>query len=130
MVSVGRHKNITRLTYSQVEQVSGVVGNFEVRVRKKARYVNEDLCTGCGACVEKCPWKKIPDEFEFGLGNRPAIHFHYSQAVPKVPVIDIENCAYFRNGKCRACEKFCQRDAIDFDQKDELIYFSHRFPGF
>jgi heterodisulfide reductase subunit A len=121
MVSVGRHKNITLLTYSEVEEVSGVVGDFKVIVRKKARYVNEDLCTGCGICVEKCPWKKIPDEFEYGLGTRPAIHFHYDQAVPKVPVIDVENCAYFKNGKCKACEKFCQRDAIDFDQKDELL---------
>ena len=121
MVSVGRHKNITLLTYSEVEEVSGVVGNFNVKVRKKARYVNEDLCTGCGVCVEKCPWKKIPDEFEYGLGNRSAIHFHYAQAVPKVPVIDEENCAYFRNGKCKACEKFCQRNAIDFTQEDEVL---------
>lgn len=121
MVSVGRHKNITLMTYSEVEQVSGVVGKFSVQVRKKARYVNEDLCTGCGVCVEKCPWKKIPDEFEFELGNRSAIHFQYAQAVPKVPVIDTENCAYFRNGKCKACEKFCQRNAIDFTQQDEVI---------
>ncbi len=124
MVSVGRHKNITLLTYSEVEEVSGVVGDFKVIVRKKARYVNEDLCTGCGTCVEKCPWKKIPDSFEFGLGNRPAIHFHYAQAVPKVPVIDKENCAYFKSGKCKACEKFCQRDAIDFEQQDELLEFN------
>ena len=123
MVSVGRHKNITLLTYSEVEDVSGVVGDFRVIVRKKARYVNEDLCNGCGTCVEKCPWKKIPDEFEFGLGNRPAIHFQYPQAVPKIPRIDAENCAYFKNGKCKACEKFCQRGAIDFEQQDEMIEF-------
>jgi heterodisulfide reductase subunit A len=121
MVSVGRHENITLLTHSEVEEVSGVVGDFRVVVRKKARFVNEDLCTGCGVCVEKCPWKKIPDKFEFGLGNRPAIYFQYAQAVPKIPVIDKENCAYFKNGKCKACEKFCQRDAIDFEQKDELL---------
>jgi heterodisulfide reductase subunit A len=123
MVSVGRHENITLLTYSEVEEVSGVVGDFKVIVRKKARYVNDELCTGCGVCVEKCPWKKIPDKFEFGLGNRSAIYFHYAQAVPKVPVIDKENCAFFKNGKCKACEKFCQRDAIDFEQKDELLEF-------
>lgn len=121
MVSVGRHENITLMTYSEVEKVSGVVGDFHVQVNKKARYVNETLCTGCGVCVEKCPWKKIPDEFEFGLGNRSAIHFHYDQAVPKVPVIDPEHCAYFKTGKCRACEKFCQRGAIDFSQQDEII---------
>ncbi len=121
MVSVGRHPNITLLTYSEVEEVSGVVGDFKVRVRKKARYVNEDLCTGCGTCVEKCPWKKIPSEFDLGLGNRAAIYFHFAQAVPRVPVIDTEHCAYFQRGKCRACEKFCQKDAIDFQQQDELL---------
>ncbi len=121
MVSVGRHENITLLTYSEVESVSGVVGNFEVRVRKKARYVNEDLCTGCGTCVEKCPWKKIPSEFDLNLGTRPAIYFHFAQAVPRIPVIDTENCAYFKNGKCGACAKFCQKDAIDFNQQDEIV---------
>jgi len=121
MVSVGRHKNITLLTYSEVESVSGVVGDFKAKIRKKAKYVNKELCNGCGTCVEKCPWKSIPDEFEYGLSNRPAIHFHYSQAVPKIPVIDKENCAYFKNGKCKACEKFCKREAIDFEQVDEII---------
>lgn len=121
MVSVGRHPNITLLTYSEVEEVSGFVGNFDVRVRKKARYVNEELCTGCGTCVEKCPFKKIPSEFDLGLGNRPAIYFHYQQAVPHIPVIDIENCAYFLRGKCKACEKFCTKGAIDFEQHDEIL---------
>ncbi len=121
MVSVGRHKNITLLTYSEVEAVSGVVGNFTVRVRKKARYVNEELCNGCGTCVEKCPWKKIPSAFDLGLGNRPAIYFHFAQTVPRIPVIDTENCAYFQRGKCKACEKFCPTGAIDFQQEDELI---------
>ena len=123
MVSVGRHPNITLLSYSEVESVSGYVGNFTVSVRKKARYVNEANCTGCGTCVEKCPWKKIPSEFDLGLGNRPAIYFPFAQAVPRVPVIDIRQCAYFLRGKCRACEKFCQREAIDFEQKDQLIEF-------
>lgn len=123
MVSVGRHENITLLTFSEVEEVAGYVGNFDVRVRKRARYVNADLCNGCGTCVEKCPWKKIPSEFDLGLGNRPAIYFHFSQAVPRVPVIDTENCAYFQTGKCRACEKFCPREAIDFNQQDEILSF-------
>ena len=121
MVSVGRHKNITLLTYSEVEELSGFVGHFKARVRKRARYVDEEACTGCGTCVEKCPWKKIPSEFELGLGTRPAIYFHFAQAVPRVPVIDTENCIYFKKGKCRACEKFCPRDAIDFEQEDELL---------
>ncbi|MDO9348905.1 MAG: 4Fe-4S binding protein, partial [Anaerolineales bacterium] len=121
MVSVGRHENITLLSYSEVEKVSGYVGNFTVSVRRKPRYVNEELCTGCGTCVEKCPWKKIPSEFDLGLGNRPAIYFPFAQAVPRVPVIDTVNCAYFKSGKCRACEKFCPREAIDFEQQEQLV---------
>jgi heterodisulfide reductase subunit A2 len=121
MVSVGRHNNITLLSYSEVEHISGFVGNFTATIRKKARYVDESLCTGCGTCVEKCPWKKIPSEFDFGLGKRSAIYFSFPQAVPRVPVIDTENCVYFQRGKCRACEKFCQRGAIDFEQSDQLM---------
>ena len=121
MVSVGRHNNITLLSYSEVEHISGYVGNFKATIRKKARYVDESSCTGCGTCVEKCPWKKIPSEFDFGLGKRSAIYFPFPQAVPRVPVIDTENCAYFQRGKCRACEKFCQRGAIDFNQVDQLL---------
>jgi heterodisulfide reductase subunit A2 len=120
MVSVGRHENISLLAYSEVESVSGYVGNFHVQVRKKARYVDPQLCTGCGTCAEKCPWKKIPSEFDLGLGNRPAIYFSFPQAVPRLPVIDTANCAYFQKGKCKACEKFCPRGAIDFEQQDEI----------
>jgi len=121
MVSVGRHPNITLLTYSEVEEVTGFVGNFDVRVRKKARYINEDTCTGCGTCVEKCPFKKIPSKFDLNLGNRPAIYFHFAQAVPRLPVIDAQNCAFFLRGKCRACEKFCIKGSIDFQQQDEIL---------
>src|SRR4030065_1196214 len=121
MVSVGRHPNITLLSFSEVESVSGFVGNFQVQVRKKARFVDENLCTGCGTCAEKCPWKKISSEFDLGLGTRPAIYFPFAQAVPRVPVIDKENCAYFQKGKCRACEKFCQTGPINFEQKEEFI---------
>jgi heterodisulfide reductase subunit A len=121
MVSVGRHPNITLLSYSEVESVSGYVGNFNVTVRRKPRYINEELCTGCGTCIEKCPWKKISSEFDLGLGKRPAVYFPFAQAVPRVPVIDKENCAYFKSGKCRACEKFCPREAIDFEQKEQRV---------
>jgi heterodisulfide reductase subunit A len=118
MVSVGRHPNITLMSYSEVEQVEGYVGNFTVTVRHKPRYVNEELCNGCGTCIEKCPWKKIPSEFDLGLGVRPAIYTPFPQAVPRVPVIDTRTCAYFKTGKCRACEKFCSTRAIDFEQKE------------
>ena len=122
MVSVGRHPNITLMTFCEVEKVAGYVGNFTVTVRRKPRYVNEELCNGCGTCMEKCPWKKIPSEFDLGLGNRPAIYYPFPQAVPRVPIIDSVNCAYFKSGKCRACEKFCSSKAIDFEQKEQLIY--------
>jgi len=121
MVSVGRHPNISLLSYSEVEKVSGYVGNFNVTVRRKPRYVDEDTCTGCGTCTEKCPWKKIPSEFDLGQGKRPAIYFPFAQAVPRVPVIDTDNCAYFKNGKCRACEKFCPLGSINFTQQEQHI---------
>ena len=123
MVSVGQHKNIELLSYSEVEEVSGYVGNFFVKVRKKARYVNEDLCTGCGLCEEKCPASKIPSEFNLGLGTRKAIYRPFAQAVPNTPVLDREHCIYFQRGKCRACEKLCPRQAIDFEQQDEFLEF-------
>jgi heterodisulfide reductase subunit A len=121
MVSVGRHPNITLMSFSEVEKVDGYVGNFTVTVRRKPRYVDETLCNGCGTCSEKCPWKKIPSEFDLGLGVRPAIYTPFPQAVPRVPVIDTNACAYFKTGKCRACEKFCPRQAIDFEQKEQRI---------
>jgi len=121
MVSVGRHPNITLLSYSEVEKVAGYVGNFNVTVRRKPRYVNEELCTGCGTCIEKCPWKKIPSEFDLGLGVRAAIYTPFAQAVPRVPVIDTVNCAYFKSGKCKACEKFCTAKAIDFEQQEQHL---------
>jgi heterodisulfide reductase subunit A len=120
MTQVGSHPYIELMTYSQVEEVSGYIGNFKVKVRKKARYVNEELCTGCGLCQTKCPWK-VDSEFDVGLSKRKAIYTPFPQAVPNIPVIDKEHCAYFLTGKCRACEKFCEAGAIDFEQKDKII---------
>ena len=121
MVDVGNQPNIELFTWSEVERVDGYVGNFTVTIRKKARYVVEADCTGCGICWEKCPKKVIDDVFEAGLGYRKAVYTPFAQAVPKYPVIDTETCIYFQNGKCRACEKFCPTDAIDFEQEDEFI---------
>jgi len=120
MSDVGSHPNIELLTYSQVEEVSGYIGNFKVKVRKKARYVDEEKCTGCGVCQEKCPWK-ADSEFDAGLAKRKAIYILFPQAVPNIPVIDKEHCVYFQKGTCRACEKFCAAGAIDFEQKDQLF---------
>lgn len=121
MVQVGEHPNITLLTWSEVEKVEGFVGNFTVTVRKKARKVNTDLCTGCGICQEKCPKKVVDEVYEAGLGYRKAIYTPFPQAVPKFPVIDVANCIYFEKGTCKACEKFCPTGAIDFDQQDEIL---------
>ncbi len=117
---VGQHPQIELLTYSEVEEVSGYIGNFKVKIRKKARYVDEDKCNGCGTCIEKCPWK-ADSEFDEGLAKRKAIYTPFPQAVPNVPVIDTEHCTYFLKGTCRACEKFCDAKAIDFEQKDETV---------
>jgi heterodisulfide reductase subunit A len=121
MVEAGTHPNITLLTWSEVVNVAGYVGNFNVTIKKKARFIKEDLCTGCGICQEKCPKKVIDDVFEAGLGYRKAVYTPFAQAVPKFPVMDKENCTYFLKGTCKACEKFCPTEAIDFTQQDEFI---------
>ncbi|MBI5295570.1 MAG: CoB--CoM heterodisulfide reductase iron-sulfur subunit A family protein [Chloroflexi bacterium] len=121
MVQVGTHPNITMLTWSEVEKVDGFVGNFTVTVRKKARKIIEELCTGCGICQEKCPKKVIDDVYEAGLGYRKAVYTPFPQAVPKYPVMDVPNCTYFEKGTCKACEKFCPTNAIDFKQQDEIL---------
>jgi heterodisulfide reductase subunit A len=121
MVSVGMHPNIKLLSWSEVTKVDGYVGNFTVTIRKKARYVNEELCTGCAICQEKCPKKVIDTVFEAGLGYRKAVYTPFPQAVPKFPVVDRPNCTYFQKGTCKACEKFCPTGAIDFTQEDEYI---------
>jgi len=120
MTLVGSHPHIELMTYSEVTEVSGYIGNFKVKIRKKARHVDKDKCTGCGLCQEKCPWK-VPSEFDLGLGKRKAIYTPFAQAVPNIPVIDTEHCTYFLKGTCRACEKFCEAKAINFEQQDEII---------
>ena len=119
-VEVGHRTDIRLLAYSDVEAVSGEVGDFRVRIRQRAAYVDWDLCTGCGACQEKCP-TQVDAEFEVGLGQRKAIYRLSPQAVPNKPVIDREHCIFFQRGKCRACERACQVGAIAYDQEDTII---------
>ena len=121
MVDVAQNENIRIFSYSEVTDVKGFVGNFDVTIKKKARYVKEDICTGCGACTEKCPMKKVPNEFNLGMDNRRAIYIPFAQAVPKVATIDPDACNMIKNGKCGLCSKVCAAGAIDYTQKDEFI---------
>jgi heterodisulfide reductase subunit A len=121
MSEVGSHPNITLMSWSEVENVDGYVGNFKVTVRQKARYVDAELCTGCRICVQKCPKKVIDNVFNVGLGYRKAIYTPFEQAIPNTPVIDADNCTYFLKGTCKACEKFCPTESIDFEQEDKSV---------
>lgn len=121
MVDAAAHENITLFTYSEVEKVSGFVGNFKVDIRKKARHINADLCTGCAACTTKCPSRKAKNEFNMGLDNRSAIYIPFAQAIPNIPVIDTSACIHFKTGKCGICQKTCGVKAIDFEQQDEIV---------
>jgi heterodisulfide reductase subunit A2 len=121
MVQVGKHPNIKILSYSEVEAVSGYVGDFKVKVRRKATSVDPVKCVGCGVCWEKCPQKKIPSEFEVGMSARTAIYTPFAQAVPNKPVIDRANCTFFKTGKCGICKKVCPAGAIDYEIKDEIL---------
>jgi heterodisulfide reductase subunit A len=119
-VEVGHHEKIKLVTYSEVEEVTGQMGDFRVRIRRYPAYVDWDLCTGCGLCQEKCP-KRVLSDFERGMGERKAIYTLSPQAVPNKPILDRENCLYFERGKCRVCEKFCPVGAINFDQQETTI---------
>jgi heterodisulfide reductase subunit A len=121
MSEVGQHENVTLHTYAELEEVSGSVGNFKVKIRLKAKMVDAEKCTGCGICIEKCPKKVLDTVFEAGMGNRKAIYTPFPQAVPRIPVIDTENCTFFQKGKCQVCSKVCPTEAVDYTQKDEFI---------
>jgi heterodisulfide reductase subunit A len=126
MVDVANHPNIELMTYSQVEEVTGFVGNFKAKIRKRARYVDFDKCTGCGICAENCRLAgKIPSEFDESIGKRGAVYLPFPQAVPAKYTIDPERCLQLSKGKCGkegpACAEACTAGAINFEQEDEIV---------
>ena len=121
MVDCAQNEKIHIYAYSEVESVKGFVGNFNVTIKKKARFVDETKCTGCGICTEKCPMKKTPNLFNLGLDNRSAIYIPFAQAIPKVATIDADYCNMLKNGKCGVCSKVCAAGAIDYKQQDQYI---------
>jgi heterodisulfide reductase subunit A len=133
MTSVGQNHNIELLAFSELVEVSGYIGNFKAKIRKKARYIDVVKCTGCGRCSELCP-TSLPNEFDCGLGKRKAIYIPSPYAVPNKAIIDANNCRHLKGlaeGKdaCRLCQKGnekkgipgCEADAIDFKQEDEIM---------
>ena len=126
MTTVGSHPKINMMTYSEVDKISGAIGDFTVSVRRKASYIDHDKCTGCGICMEKCPYKKL-SEFDQGLAKRKAVYMPFPQAVPNKPVIDRDRCVWFKPPKkeggkkrCGVCAKFCEPDAVDFEQQERF----------
>jgi heterodisulfide reductase subunit A len=123
MSAVRSNPNITLWTYSEVSEVNGFVGNFKVKVKRKPRYVDEELCVGCSDCIEKCIFKtgKFDDEFNVGLNKRKPVYIPFPQATPLVAVIDPETCVEFKTHKCKKpCQEACEPGAIDFNQTEKI----------
>ena len=125
MVAASTNPNIELLTFSEIREVNGTPGNYDVTIVKKPRYVDVEKCTGCELCVEACP-VKVPNEFNEGIDQRRAIYIVYPQAVPRVPVIDEKACLAIKYGKpdkpvCGKCVEACKAGAINFDMKPEFI---------
>ena len=120
LVEAGSNQNIHIIANTDVQSVTGEAGNFHVTLLKRARFVDETRCTGCGICMSKCP-VRIPDDYNMGLNKTKCIHIPFPQAVPAVPIISKEHCIYLTKGKCRICEKFCEEKVIDYEQKDTTI---------
>ena len=126
MTAVKDHPNIRLLSYSEVENVEGSVGNYRVTVRRRARYIDESLCVGCMECIDACVMTARWDlEFDAGLSKRKPVYIPFPQAVPPVPVIDRETCVEFKSGRCKkTCIEACgDRNAIDLSQSDQSEQF-------
>ncbi|GAB6178704.1 hypothetical protein JCM14036_00230 [Desulfotomaculum defluvii] len=120
MVAVVQHPNIKLYTHAEIYEVGGYIGNFKVRIKQKAKYVDHEKCTGCGSCWEKCP-AKVSDNYNLNMGVRKAIYISSPQAVPNKPVIDPTGCRMLLSGKCGVCQKVCQAGAINYQDTDQFI---------
>ncbi len=120
MMDVSRHPNIELITYAQVENIAGFIGNFTATIRKKTKYVDEKECTACGDCVKVCP-VLVPDEFQQGFSSRRAIYIPFPQAVPSSYLIDMDNCLGTNPIACGKCKPACEKKCIDYDSRDEII---------
>jgi heterodisulfide reductase subunit A len=121
MVDVAQNPLITLHACAELESLSGFVGNFTATIRKKATYVDWKLCTGCGSCVEKCPARHSPDNFNEKVGETTAISIAFPQAIPKKAVINAACCRKLQSGKCGVCAKVCPTGAIRYDMEDEIV---------
>ena len=122
MMDVGRHPRIKLMTFSEVEKISGYVGNFKVQVRQKARYVDESLCNNCGRCAEVCP-VVVPDAFQQGFASRKAAYIPFPQAVPSSYAIDMANCLGNNPVTCDKCVEVCEKECINLNMEDKVVEF-------
>jgi len=120
MVEVSRHPNIRMMTYSEVQEVSGSIGNFHVKILKKPTYVDPDKCNLCGECVNVCPII-IPNEFDRGMSMRKAVYIPFPQAVPSTYCLDEVNCLGLNPLRCSKCQEVCEPGAINYDMKPQIV---------
>jgi len=120
MVEVSKHPKIKLMTYSEVQEISGYVGNFKVKILKKPTYVDPDKCTLCDECTKVCP-VVVPNEFDLGLTRRRAIYIPFPQAIPATYTLDIKNCPGLLPIACGKCAEVCEPKAIDYDMKPEIV---------
>jgi len=113
------NEHLELIAFSEVEEVLGFYGNFIVKVRKKARFVDSTTCIGCGACSEICP-VKVKNEYNEGLDNRKAIYIPYPGALPHVAVIDGEHCLHLQGKECNACQDACPFGSIHYEDTDQI----------